>query len=715
MNTSNPLSHPQVEQRVNELLARMTLEEKVGQMNQELPLAPPQLDAVRAGRIGSFITEVSALAGAGVDPSPAVRAEICNDLQRVAVTESRLGIPLLFGRDVIHGYRTIFPIPLGMAATWNPERVEQAASVAAMEAAAAGIKWTFAPMLDIARDPRWGRIAEGPGEDPFLGSALARAMVRGFQGDNLSRPDKLAACAKHYAGYGAAEGGRDYNFVDISMRTLRDVYLPPFRAAVDAGAATLMSGFHDYSGVPVAANRTLLTDVLREEWGFQGFVVSDWNAVHELVVHGIAADDGDAAVKATTAGVDMDMIAGAYVNQLAQQVRSGRLSIDVVDQAVRRILRVKLAAGLFDHPYTDPQRAARVILTPDHRALARQLAHESCVLLKNENNLLPLRPEGPFKRIAVFGPFAQARGELFGTWTLDGRAEDVTSIADALRETAPTPFEILCLSDKPDESLYHTLMGVDLAVLVVGEHPRRSGEAASVSNLELPAGQRQMIESIHDAGVPIVLIVLAGRPLAIKREVDLAHAVLYAWHPGVEGGYAVADLLFGRAVPSGRLPVTMPRATGQVPIYYNHRNTGRPAANRGDSSRYIDLPIGPLFPFGFGLSYTTFRYSDMRIVQNGRTVHISAQVTNTGAIAAVETAQLYVRDVVASLTRPVKELKGFCKLFLQPGETQTAHFTLSEEDLTFTGLDDRPVFEPGVFHVWVGAHSASGLQGTFEL
>lgn len=720
MTIPTSFTRPEVEQRINELLGQMTLEEKIGQMNQELPHAPPQLDALRAGSVGSFITEVTALAGAGTDAAPEVRAEICNDLQRVAVTESRLGIPILFGRDVIHGYRTIFPIPLGMAATWSAERVEQASAVAAAEASAAGVKWTFAPMLDIARDPRWGRIAEGPGEDPFLGSALARAAVRGFQGDDFSQPDRLAACAKHYAGYGAAEGGRDYNFVDVSLRTLRDVYLPPFRAAVEAGAATLMSGFHDYSGVPVAANRTLLTDILRDEWGFQGFVVSDWNAIHELVLHGVAADDAEAAAKAVMAGVDMDMIAGVYPSQLAQQARSGRVPMSVIDEAVRRVLRVKLLAGLFERPYTDPDRAPRVILAPEHRALARQIAQEACVLLKNDNGLLPLRADGPFKRVAVFGPLAHGRGELLGTWTLDGRAEDVTSIADAVRQEAPKHFEIVTPSALPDEALYHILMGVDLVVLVVGEHPRRSGEAASVSSLELPAGQRQMIESVRDAGVPIALVVLAGRPLAIKQEVDMAQAVLYAWHPGAEGGYAIADLLFGKAAPSGRLPVTMPRATGQVPIYYNHRNTGRPAANRGDSSRYIDLPIAPLFPFGFGLGYTTFAYSDLRVARAGASFEISAQVTNTGATAGVETAQLYVRDVVASLTRPVKELKGFERLTLRPGESQRARFVLSAQDLAFTGPEDKPVVEPGVFQVWIGPHSADHVratdaQGKFEL
>jgi beta-glucosidase len=712
MTSTARLIKPSIEQRVDALLGQMTLEEKIGQMNQVFPFATPRVEDLRAGKIGSFITEVDALAGKGV--SPEARADTCNELQRVAVTESRLGIPLLFGRDVIHGYRTVFPIPLGQAATWDPGLVERSAAVAAAEASADGIKWTFAPMLDVARDPRWGRIAEGPGEDPHLGRALARAAVRGFQGDDFSAPDRLAACAKHYAGYGAAEGGRDYNFVDVSMRTLRDVYLPPFQAAIDAGAATVMSGFHDYQGVPVAANRALLTDVLRGEWGFQGFVVSDWNAVKELVVHGVAADDADAAALAARAGVDMDMVSEAYARTLAGCVGSGRLSMDDIDQAVRRILRVKFLAGLFDRPYADPARARRVILAPEHRALARRMAQESCVLLKNEAGLLPLR--GQFKRIAVFGPLAHAAGELLGTWSLDGRGQDAVSIADGLREAAPKDLEVIFPGQYADDALYRTLMGADAAVLVVGEHPRRSGEAASVSSLELPAGQRQLIESVADNGIPIVLVVLAGRPLAIKREADLAGAVLFAWHPGVEGGRAIADVLFGAAEPGGRLPVTFPRATGQAPIYYAHRNTGRPAAERGDSSRYIDLPITPLYPFGYGLSYTQFTYANLRVVASrGGEVEISADLTNTGEAAGTETAQLYVRDRVASVTRPVKELKGFQRVALGPGRSARVQFTLRRDDLSFTGLDGRPTVEPGQFAAWIGPNSAAGLQGEFNL
>ncbi len=712
MTSATHLLKPDVERRVNELIGRMTLDEKIGQMNQVFPFVTPKADSIRAGRIGSFITEVDALAGKGV--APEARAETCNELQRIAVTESRLGIPILFGRDVIHGYRTVFPIPLGQAAAWSPERVEQASAVAAAEASADGIKWTFAPMLDIARDPRWGRIAEGSGEDACLGSALARAAVRGFQGGDFSKPDRLAACAKHYVGYGAAEGGRDYNFVDVSMRTLRDAYMPPFRAAVDEGVATLMSGFHDYAGVPVAANRALLTDILRGEWGFQGFVVSDWNAVRELIPHGVAADDAEASALAVRAGVDMDMVAEAYARTLAGLVKSGRVPLDDVDQAVRRILRVKFLAGLFERPYADAGRARRVILAPEHRALARTFAQETAVLLKNADGILPL--QGQFKRIAVFGPLAQARGELLGTWSLDGRGEDAVSIADGIRELAPKDVELIFPPHYPDDALYRALVGADLAVLVVGEHPRRSGEAASISSLALPAGQRELIESVYDNGIPIVLVVLAGRPLALKREVDLAGAVLVAWHPGVEGGHAVADLLFGYASPGGRLPATFPRATGQVPIYYNYRNTGRPAMAKGDSSRYIDLPITPLYPFGYGLSYTTFGYAKLRVAKTrpGQ-FEISADVTNTGARAGIETAQLYVRDLVASVTRPVKELKGFQKVELKPGQTRRVRFALASEDLAFTGLDGAPVVEPGKFHVWIGPNSAEGAQGEFEL
>jgi beta-glucosidase len=703
---------PEIEQRVNELLGQMTLDEKIGQMNQVNLFDESRKEAIRQGAVGSILNAASAFAGK--DASLSSNAEVCNACQRVAVEESRLRIPMLFGRDVIHGYRTVFPIPLAQAASWDPELTRQAYEVAAREATADGIKWFFSPMLDIARDPRWGRIAEGFGEDPHLTSAFAAAAVRGIQGDDFTAPDRAIACAKHYAGYGAAEGGRDYDFVDVSMRTLRDVYLPPFKAAVDAGAGTLMSGFHDFSGVPVAANRALLTDILRSEWGFGGFVVSDWNALGELIVHGAAEDGIEAAARAVTAGVDMDMVADVFLRCLGPALQTGRVTQDVIDEAARRILRVKFLAGLFDQPYTDASRAARVILAPEHRALARQFAHESTVLLKNAG-ILPLRRENT-RRVAVFGPLAHGRGELFGTWTPDGRPEDVTSVADAIREIAPQGFDLIFPSDHADVALSRAIMA-DAAIVIAGEHPARSGEASSISTLDLPAGQRELLRALKDNGVPVVLVVLAGRPLAIGREAALADAVLYAWHPGVEGGYAIAEILFGLAAPGGRLPVTFPRAVGQVPIYYNHRNTGRPPAQDIYSSRYIDLPIGPLYPFGYGLGYTRFSYANLEVgtLDRSGSREINAEVTNTGAAEGTEVAQLYVRDLVGSVTRPVKELKGFERVTLKPGEARRVRFMLAREALAFTGLDNQPVVEPGKFHVWVGPNSAEGLQGEFVL
>jgi beta-glucosidase len=646
--------------------------------------------------------------------SASSNAEMVNDIQRIAIEKSRLGVPILFGRDVIHGYRTVFPIPLAQAASWDATLVEQAATVAAREATSDGIKWTFTPMLDIARDARWGRIAEGFGEDPYLASTLATAAVRGYQGDNLADPEKIIACSKHYVGYGAAEGGRDYDGVELSMRTLQDVYLRPFKAAVDAGVGTLMSAFHDLNGIPMSAHRQLLTDILREDWGFKGFVISDWNAIDELVNHGIAHDRGEASAKALKAGVDMDMVAGIYLESLEGCLHRGDVSQADIDESVRRILRVKLLAGLFDQPYVDIDRAKKTILTPENRALARHFAQRTTVLLKNEDNILPLSDEG--HRIALVGPLAYAAGELFGTWTPDGRAEDATSIADAFRQSVPLGVE-LAVSQNNDEAIRYAQYA-DVAIAVVGEHPMRSGENSNVSSLELPPGQRELLEAIADQGVPIVLIVIAGRPLAIAREARLAKAVLYAWHPGIEGAAALADLVFGKAVPSARLPVTMPRATGQVPIYYNHKNSGRPPGAGQFLTRYVDLPLQPLYPFGFGLSYTQFDYTKLHMASSemkGDSIEISADVTNLGDRAATETVQLYVRDLVGTVSRPVKELVGFQKISLQPGETQPVIFTLQREMLAFTGIDDRPTIEPGEYHIWVGPNSAEGLQGNFTL
>jgi beta-glucosidase len=695
---------------VNHLLAQMTVEEKIGQLNQVNPGGNFDPALLREGKAGSLINASGALTGQGFSDSGT--AELSNHFQKLAL-ESRLKIPLLFGRDVIHGFRTVFPIPLGQAAAFDPKLARQAAAIAAREATASGIKWTFAPMLDIARDPRWGRVAEGNGEDPFLGSQMAAAIVQGFQGDDMSAPDKLVACAKHYAGYGAAEGGRDYENGEISEPTLRDIYLPPFRAAVEAGAGTLMSAFIDLNGIPATANRRLLTDVLRGEWGFDGFVVSDWESVKELVHHGIAEDEAHAARLALQAGLDMDMVSRVYLNTLSASLQEGKISIDVIDEAVRRILRIKHRAGLFDQPFTDPLRATRDLLAPESRSLARQFARQSMVLLKNERDLLPLKD---FRRVLLAGPFVHARGELFGTWTPDGRAEDVTPLDEALRQTAPKGVE-LWFAEQYDLAL-HLAHHTDAVILLLGEHPARSGENCNVSDLGLPPGQAEFVQAMAALGKPLGLVVFAGRPLAISHQVKLADAVLYVWHPGIEGGAALGEILFGTEAPSGRLPVTFPRATGQVPIYYNRKNSGRPIDPQGEfRTRYLDLPPSPLFPFGFGLTYTRFEYSNLTLSSETlrETLQVSAEIANVGTCTGTEVVQLYVRDLVGSLTRPIRELKGFQRVTLQPGETRRVSFTLREEDLAFTRADGSFGVEPGNFHVWIAADSASGLRGAFRL
>lgn len=699
------------EERIDSLLAEMSLDEKIGQLHQAHPYPPVQPEELRNGRVGSLLNAAGALTGQSHSVSSKV-AEL-NSLQRLALEAPR-HIPLLFGRDVIHGYRTVFPIPLGQAAAFNPVMTEQAATVAAREASADGIKWTFAPMVDIARDPRWGRVAEGAGEDTYLGRLQAAAMVSGFQGTNFSAPDRLAACAKHFAGYGGAEGGRDYDASEISMRTMRQVYLPPFQAAVDAGVATLMSAFHDLNGLPMTAQGPLLTGVLREEWGFQGFVVSDWASVDELVKHGVAANRAQAATMALRAGVEMDMVSKTYLENLGDLLLAGKISLQELELAVRRVLRVKLAAGLFDRPFTDESRVGREILTPEHRSLARQFATQSMVLLKNDGSLLPLHSH--FRRVAVVGPLVHARGELLGSWAPDGRAQDMVSISEALQAAAPADMQF-SFAESADEALWRAIKA-DLVVAVVGEHPLRSGENNNVASLELPPGQRQFVEQLAALGKPLVLVVVAGRPLALAREAALAQALLYVFQPGTEGAAALADVLLGVVEPGGHLPITLPRVTGQVPLYYNHKSSGRPVSRESMfDRRYVDVAHGPLFPFGHGLGYTTIAYRNLALssTQMKDTIQISADISNAGPRPGLEVVQLYVRDLVGQVTRPVKELKGFERLVLQPGETQRVNFVLQREDLAYVGLDERWLVEPGTFQVWIGPSSAGGLQGTFEL
>ena len=695
---------------INHLLGQMTLDEKIGQLNQPNTGETVDPDILRQGKVGSIIKAAGALTGHGSTESAG--AQEANYFQQITL-ESRLKIPLIIGRDVIHGCRTIFPIPLAQAAAFNPELSQEAASIAAQESTACGIKWTFAPMLDIARDPRWGRVAEGNGEDPYLGSVMATNLVKGFQGGDPAQPNKLIACAKHFVGYGSAEGGRDYENGEISEPTLRNIYLPPFESAVKAGVGTVMSAFLDLNGTPATANHRLLTDVLRGEWGFDGFVVSDWSSVSELINHGVAENLAEAASIALQAGIDMDMCSGAFSEMLAADLEAGSVTIQEIDEAVRRILRIKHRAGLFDHPYTDPSRFARELLTNDSRSLARQFARECIVLLKNENNLLPLRD---FQKILVAGNFVNAQGELFGTWSPDSRAEDAYPLKQALKEAAPKDVECW-FADTTDQALGYVARA-DLIVLVLGEHPRRSGENSNLSDLCLSSDQVELVDKMVSLGKPAVLVIFAGRPLVITRQLTQVDALLYAWHPGIEGGAALGEILFGERSPSGRLPITFPRATGQVPIYYNHKNSGRPLTTDGwFTTRYIDIPSTPLFPFGYGLSYTSFEYKNIQLsnqILKGQ-IAISAEITNTGKVAGNELVQLYVRDLVGSLTRPICELKGFQRVEVQPGETNRVTFSIDEEMLAFTRSDGTRGVEPGRYHAWIAPDSTRGLQLEFRV
>ncbi len=703
-------SSAEVEQRITALLAKMSLTDKLGQLTQQYPEGK-FADDIREGKVGSFLG--------------AHGAANTNRIQRIAVEQSPHGIPLIFANDVIHGYRTIFPIPLGEAASWDPQLVEKAARVAAAEARASGTHWTFAPMVDISRDARWGRIAEGAGEDPYLGAIMAAARVLGFQGTNLKASDSVLACAKHFAAYGGAEGGRDYNTVDISEQTLRDVYLPPFMAAVDAGVGTLMSAFNEISGVPASANHLILQRILREEWGFGGFVVSDSKSVTDMVAHGYAADNDDAAEKAIMAGVDMDMASFSYRSHLEESIRAGRIPIAIVDKAVRRVLRAKFALGLFDNPYADPQREQSVILSADNRTLARDVARHSIVLLKNEGNLLPIGKN--VRKLAVIGPLADNSKDLLGTWAALGKPEDVVTVLQGIRHRAAERIEvgfsagcqIESATPKGLKEAVQLAADSDLAIVVIGESATMSGEANSRSSLDLPPVQLSLLRAIHAAGVPVVAVVMSGRPLAIPWTADNIPAIVAAWHPGVEAGNAIADVLFGDFNPGGKLPVTFPRTVGQMPIYYAHKNTGRPATKERYTSKYIDIPWPPLYPFGYGLSYTTFEFADLKLSTNrigpfGQ-LEVSVKVTNTGEHAGDEVVQLYVRDLVGSMTRPVRELKGFRRITLESGKSSEVRFMLNRDHLGFHNRHMTYTVEPGLFKVWVGPNSAEGLEAKFEV
>ncbi|PYP57097.1 MAG: glycosyl hydrolase [Gemmatimonadetes bacterium] len=693
------LAAPASAQNLDSLLSRMTLEEKLGQLNLLSAggrASPEQMQLVRAGKLGGLFNVMG--------------AENTTPVQRIAVTESRLKIPLLFGLDVIHGYRAIFPIPLGEASSFDPEAAEATARAAGQEAAAFGINWTYAPMVDIARDPRWGRIAEGSGEDPYLGSLMAAARVRGFQ-------QNIFATAKHFAGYGAAEAGREYNETEISERTMREVYLPPFKAAVDAGVTSLMSAFNDVAGVPASGNAWLTDTVLRREWRFPGFVVSDWTSVAELINHGIAGSQAEAGRRALTAGVDMDMQSSIYVDSLAALVQSNRIPLAVVDSAVMRILRAKQRLGLFRDPY----RARTAPPATELRALARRVAGESIVLLKNERSLLPLAKAGT---IAVIGPLADNKEEPLGPWHTQGRAEDVVSVLQGIKTKVQTVLYaqgsgIDDTSKAGFAAAVAAARQAKVAVLVLGERGDMSGEAASRSSLGLPGVQEQLLEAVAATGTPVVLVLMNGRPLILEWASDHVPAIVETWFLGIEAGNATADVLFGDVNPSARLPVTFPRVLGQVPLYYNHRNTGRPPdANNKYTSKYIDVPVTPRYPFGYGLSYTTFGYSNLKLsaarARVSDTITATVTVTNSGGREGTEVVQLYVRDEVASVSRPVRELKAFRRVTLKPGESRAVDLRVAVRDLWFIGLDMKPVVEPGTFRVYVGPNSAEGLEATFE-
>jgi beta-glucosidase len=708
------------EKKLDELIAQMTLTEKIGQLEQGQVYRDDTEELVREGKVGSVI--------AGHRP-------MNDSLQRIAVEKSRLGIPLLVAYDVIHGYRTIFPIPLGQAAAWNPQLTEEAARIAAREAASEWIRWTYAPMVDIARDPRWGRMAEGAGEDPYLDGTLGAAMVRGFQGDNLSDLEHIAACAKHFAAYGAAEGGRDYNTVDISERTLRDVYLPPFQACVNAHVATLMSAFEELNGLPVVGNPFLLRQVLRDEWKFPGLVISDANAVHELVQHGLVNDDKEATRVSFLAGVDVEMFTSCYRNNLEALVADGKVPMQAIDDSVRHVLRLKWQLGLFDKPFARPN-PDEVLLRKDHLETARTFARESIVLLKNENRALPLWKDIP--SIAVIGPLADNGRDQLGAWRGMGDSKDsrtpLQAIRDAIGKTAKVNYAIgveSCTSTNRsgiDEAV-RAAKDSSAALVFVGEDAAHSGEAASRAYLNMSATQLDLIKAMHATGTPLIIVLMGGRPLEIGDVLDQASAVIMAWHPGTMGGPAIADVLLGEYSPSGKLPISWPRTVGQVPIYYNHKNTGRPWLDElkmagpgrpgGYVTGYSDVMQSPQFPFGYGLSYTQFEYSNLRVdpqhIKLGESVHVTARVTNVGNRSADEIAQFYIRDMVASIPRPVRELKGFQRITLEPGKSKDVEFTLTSDALAFHNQEMKLVTEPGRYRVWVSDDSASGQPVEFQI
>ncbi len=731
-------NNPDIDKKVEDLLSRMTLDEKIGQLNQytsrwEMTGPAPQgkneqefLGMIKNGQVGSMLNVTG--------------AEATRKAQELAVKNSRLGIPMIFGYDVIHGYRTMFPIPLATAASWDPEAAELSARTAASEAAASGVQWTFAPMVDISRDARWGRIMEGAGEDPYLGSVMAAAQVKGFQGNDLGALNTIAACAKHFAAYGFVEAGREYNTVEITENTLRNVVLPPFKACVDAGVASFMNSFNEIGGTPSTANKHLVRDILKGEWGFDGFVVSDWNSIGELQDHGVARDKKEAACLAMKAGSDMDMEGNCYISGLKELVQDGRIDESLIDDAVRRILKIKFELGLFDDPYrySNPERE-KVLLSKENLEASRKVARESIVLLKNEGQLLPLKKSG--QKIAVIGDLADDKDSPLGSWRAQAIEGSAVSLLEGMQNTVSQKSSLLfaqgpvLVTNKPDFRAHLTfnetdLTGLDQAVelakksdvvvLALGENCFQSGEGRSQTDIALKGVQEQVLEAVYAANKNVVVVLMNGRPLAIDWMADHVPAIVEAWQLGSEAGNAIADVLFGDYNPSGKLPVSFPRSVGQCPIYYNHESTGRPNdTGQVFWSHYTDESNDPLLPFGYGLSYTSFEYSGLQLssreIGGNDKLKISVTIKNTGKYEGTEVAQLYIRDLYGSVTRPVKELKGFRRVSLEPGESRTVEFELSSGDLAFYTADGVWKAEPGDFKLWVGSSSQQGLESGFTL
>jgi beta-glucosidase len=741
------LASPEIERKVDDLLKKMTLEEKLGQLVQyndaghiaataaQLAINPEahnEVDAMQLaaeGKLGSMLNTVG--------------AAHTNAFQRAAVEKSRLHIPLLFGADIIHGFRTIYPEPLGLAATFDPELVTALSRMSAEEATTAGIRWFYSPMVDISRDARWGRTAEGAGEDPYLGAAMARAYVRGYQQNDLSKPDSVAACVKHFAAYGAAEAGREYNTTDMSDIRLRQVYLPPYKAAVEAGAATVMSAFNALNGVPATANPYLMNKILRDEWGFNGFVVSDYTAIMELQNHGIALTPADAARKAILAGVDVDMMSHYYDTQLPQLIRTGQVPMSVVDEAVRRVLRVKFALGLFEHPYARGTEVTAAV--PEHRALVRRAAEESFVLLRNEQNILPL-PEKA-QKIALIGPLADDAGQMVGAWSGAPNQGDIITLRRAFEDRAKKyggtvlyakGTEIQSASDAGFAQAIQAAKQADVVVMALGESGTMSGEAGSRAHLDLPGNQEQLLEAVAQTGRPVVLLVFSGRPLVLTWAAQHVPAIMEVWFPGTEAGNAIADVLYGDVSPSGKLPMSFPWTVGQEPLYYNQFPTGRPPAPGMDLtqppgpdsrfvSRYIDAPNAALFPFGFGLSYSRFSYGKVSLSRSSvplsqassedarKLMIATATVTNAGSREATEVVQCYVRNLGASIEQPVRSLKGFQRVTLQPGESKTVSFDLGFPELSFYNSEGKATIEPTHYTIWIGGSSLATQEASFNI